>query len=240
MSETSSPGRSPSVIGTIGWWIVAMAATTVLAVGGSLLIGLSPKFTLAMLVAVSGGSLLLLLMRVQRSNGRRPGARGVTGSVTAAGLAVLGLAQLVPLGRDHSNSPVTGEPEWATQETRDLMVSACYGCHSNEVEWPWYSNVAPLSWAISDHVDEGRDEVNYSEFTTNPGEAGETMEVIEDGSMPPTYFTRFGLHPEATLTDEQKATLLAGLAATPGMSEDDEGEDGDDEDGEREDGDDDD
>lgn len=234
MTEPTSPGRSLSIIGTIGWWVVAMAATTVLGVGASVLIGLSPKFTLALLVAVAGGSSLLLLRRVRRTNGRRPGALGVAGSVTAAGLAVLGLAQLVPFGRDHSNSPVTGEPEWAAPETRELMVSACYACHSNEVEWPWYSNVAPLSWAISDHVDEGREEVNYSEFPTNPGEAEETMEVIEDGSMPPSYFTRFGLHPEATLTDEQKATLLAGLAATPGMSEGGEGE------GERDDGDEDD
>ena len=99
------------------------------------------------------------------------------------------------------------------------MVSACYGCHSNEVEWPWYSNVAPISWAVTDHVDDGREEVNYSEFSTNPGEAEETIEGIEDGSMPPAYYTRFGLHPEANLSDAELVELIAGLRATPGLSE---------------------
>ncbi len=224
MTAPPSHAESPSVARTIGWWVVAMGASTVLAVGGSVLIGLSLKFTLALLIVVACISSLVLFARTRRSDGRHPGAFGVAASVIVAGGAALGLAQLAPFGREHSNPPVTGEPQWANPETRELMVSACYGCHSNEVEWPWYSNVAPLSWAITDHVDEGRDEVNYSEFATDRGEAEETMEVIEDGSMPPAYFTRFGLHPEANLTDAQKETLLAGLAATPGMSEGEEGE----------------
>lgn len=222
MTEPSPPANAHSTVGTIGWWIVAMGASTVLAVIGSVLIGLSPEFTLSLLILVACLSLLLLVVGARRSDGRRPGSFGVATSVLVAGGAALGLAQLVPFGREHANPAVTGEPQWATTETRELMVGACYGCHSNEVEWPWYSSVAPLSWAITDHVDEGRDEVNYSEFATDPGEAEETMEVIEDGSMPPAYFTRFGLHPEAKLTDTQKETLLAGLAATPGMSEGDE------------------
>jgi hypothetical protein len=102
------------------------------------------------------------------------------------------------------------------------MVDACYACHSNEVEWPWYSNVAPVSWTVTHHVDEGRDKVNYSEFATDPGDADETIEVIREGSMPPNYFTMFGLHDEADLTDAELDELIEGLRATPGMSEDDE------------------
>lgn len=104
------------------------------------------------------------------------------------------------------------------------MVSACFGCHSNEVEWPWYSNIAPISWAISNHVDEGRDAVNYSEYVNDRGEAEETIEVIREGSMPPG-FTRFGLHPEARLSAAEIDELIAGLRATPGLNED-EGENG--------------
>ena len=100
------------------------------------------------------------------------------------------------------------------------MVNACFGCHSNEVEWPWYSNIAPISWVVTDHVDEGRGDVNYSEFDTDAGEADETVEVVLEGSMPPNYYTLFGLHPEAKLTDDEIAELVAGLKATPGMTED--------------------
>ena len=136
-----------------------------------------------------------------------------------AGCVTFGVIQLIPYGRDHANPAPTGEPDWSSPRTRELMVNACYGCHSNEVEWPWYSNIAPISWAITDHVEEGRDAVNYSEFATNPGEADETIEVIEEGSMPPAYYTLFGLHSQANLSDAEIAELIAGLQATPGLQE---------------------
>lgn len=138
-----------------------------------------------------------------------------------AGCATFAVVQLVPYGRTHDNPDTTGEPAWSSPRTRELMVSACYGCHSNQVDWPWYSSVAPISWAITDHVEAGRDKVNYSEFATDPGDADESVEVLEDGSMPPTFYTRFGLHPEADLSDAEITELVAGLQATPGLSDDD-------------------
>jgi len=107
------------------------------------------------------------------------------------------------------------------------MVRACYGCHSNEVDWPWYSNIAPLSWAISDHVAEGREAVNYSEFDQPQDEADETIDVLLDGSMPPAYYTRFGLHPDANLTAAEVDALVTWLRQTPGLAEES-GESGDD------------
>ena len=67
--------------------------------------------------------------------------------IVVAVLAGLFLAiQFVPYGRDHSNPPVIGEPTWNSPETRALAVRACFDCHSNETVWPWYSNIAPVSW----------------------------------------------------------------------------------------------
>lgn len=148
-----------------------------------------------------------------------PSVGAVLGYFALATMVAFGIIQLVPYGRDHSNPPPTGEPVWSSPRTRELMVSACYGCHSNEVEWPWYSNVAPISWVVTSHVDEGREEVNYSEFAVDRGEAEETIEVIREGSMPPAYYTVFGLHPEAKLSDVEIEELVAGLRLTPGMSE---------------------
>ncbi|MCP5028373.1 MAG: heme-binding domain-containing protein [Actinomycetia bacterium] len=175
--------------------------------------------TLALAILVIVGAVALGL--------RRGGWAAVTGEVgrfaghlALASVAVLGLIQLVPYGRGHANPPVVAEPQWANDETRDLMVRACFGCHSNEVEWPWYSNVAPLSWAVQKHVDDGRDEVNYSEWGQGDQEGDDSVETIVDGEMPPGYYTRFGLHSEADLTDAEVATLVAGLRATPGLDED--------------------
>jgi hypothetical protein len=192
------------------------------------LTGISPGIVVALLASVLVVTLVVAAVWRRRRGGSA--AVLVMGSVAVATVVVAVAIQAVPYGRAHSNPPVTGEPAWATAETRDLMVRACYGCHSNEVEYPAYASIAPISWAIEQHVNEGRNEVNYSEFATNPGEAEESVEVILDGSMPPAYFTRFGLHPEARLTDEERNALVAGLRATPGLS-DDEGEgEGDDDD----------
>ena len=137
---------------------------------------------------------------------------------TAATLLII---QFIPYGKDHSNPPVNGEPAWSSPRTRELMVNACFGCHSNSVEYPAYASIAPISWMVQSHIDKGREEVNYQDWNSRQGEAEETIEVIEDGSMPPSYYTMFGKHPEAKLTDAEISELIAGLLATGGMNEND-------------------
>ena len=121
--------------------------------------------------------------------------------------------QAVPYGRDHSNPSVVQEPAWDSPRTRELAVVACYDCHSNEVTYPWYSNVAPASWAVQRHVDEGRDELNFSELNKRK-DGDEAAETVEDGSMPPFYYML--THPEARLTDAEKQELISGFVATFG------------------------
>ena len=146
-----------------------------------------------------------------------------------AGIAVLvvgfGLMQAMPYGRDRTAPPVTGEPTWSSVATRDLMVRACSQCHSSEVKYPAHAGIAPTSWAVQWQIEEARGAVNYSQFATDPGRADDTIEVIRNGSMPPAYFARFGINPEAKLTDAERAALITGLEKTPGMS--DSGERGD-------------
>ena len=78
--------------------------------------------------------------------------------LAVAGLLFLGflLLQLIPYGRDHSNPPVISQPAWDSPRTEKLVREACYDCHSNETRWPWYSNVAPMSWLLAQDVSEAR------------------------------------------------------------------------------------
>jgi len=141
------------------------------------------------------------------------------------GLVVVGLAiQVVPFGRDYSNPPVTGEPAWDSARTRELTVRACFDCHSNEVEYPWYSKIAPMSWAVQLHVEEGRDKVNYSEWDRPQDEGEESAETVSDGEMPPTYYTLL-THSAARLTDAERRDLIDGLTATFGTDDEDEHDD---------------
>jgi hypothetical protein len=49
---------------------------------------------------------------------------------------------------------------------RTILERSCYDCHSNQTRWPWYSNVAPASWIVTDDVKEGREHLNFSEWGT--------------------------------------------------------------------------
>jgi hypothetical protein len=138
--------------------------------------------------------------------------------IAVAVLAGLFLAiQFVPYGRDHSNPPVIGEPTWNSPETKALAVRACFDCHSNETVWPWYSNIAPVSWLNQHDVDEARQKLNFSEWSQNNNRYrwNEIEEVIQSGQMPlPMYVM---MHPTAKLTSAEKNQLIEGLLISTGQ-----------------------
>lgn len=119
--------------------------------------------------------------------------------------------QLVPYGRDHDNPPVTQAAKWTDPEAKQLATESCNDCHSNLTEWRWYSNVAPASWLVQSDVDEDREVLNFSEWDRGQPDLGELSETIEGGEMPPLKYSV--LHSGSTLSDDEKATLLKGLAA---------------------------
>ena len=129
-------------------------------------------------------------------------------------IALVGLfavIQLVPYGRDHTNPTGGREIAWDSERTHQLMAGACMDCHSNETKWPWYSNVAPISWLVQSDVDEGRSELNLS---TDAAEVEELIETIREDSMPPWQYKP--AHPGARLSEREKQDLIRGLEATFG------------------------
>ncbi|HEY5886515.1 MAG TPA: heme-binding domain-containing protein [Acidimicrobiales bacterium] len=129
-------------------------------------------------------------------------------------LMVLGvgvLIQLVPYGWDHSNPPVTQDTPWPSEEAREVAVTACYDCHSNETEWPVYSYIAPMSWLVRRDVEAGRDELNFSTWDQDDNDAHDAAETVEEGSMPPSQYVL--LHADARLSDEEEQVLIAALEA---------------------------
>jgi mono/diheme cytochrome c family protein len=131
--------------------------------------------------------------------------------IVLAGIVVV--MQLIPYGRDHSNPPVTAEPSWDSAQTRELASTACFDCHSNETEWPWYTNVAPMSWLVQRDVDEGRETLNFSEWDQPQSEEiDEIGDIVLEGEMPPMQYTL--LHGAARLSDGDTQALADGLEAT--------------------------
>jgi len=128
-------------------------------------------------------------------------------AVAFVGLALL--MQLIPYGRDHNNPPVLSEPTWDSPATHELAKRACFDCHSNETTWPWYSNIAPVSWLVYHDVIEARDRMNFSEWgRPHPG-IDQVIEEIEEGGMPlPQYLL---MHPNARLSAQEREALIEGL-----------------------------
>ncbi|MCP4359445.1 MAG: heme-binding domain-containing protein [Chloroflexi bacterium] len=136
----------------------------------------------------------------------------IIGYIVIGSIILFGLIQLVPYGRNHNNPAVVAEPQWDSPATRDLAVRACYDCHSNETVWPWYANIAPVSWMVQHHTDEGRGELNLSEWGVRPYEIDDLSESIIEGEMPMRSYLI--THAEARLTDAEKQQLIDGLDAT--------------------------
>ena len=95
-----------------------------------------------------------------------------------------------------------------------ILERSCNDCHSNKTLWPWYSDVAPVSWFVIDHVDSGRRQLNFSEWlrrdTKNPGEyTRERFQAIcrqvETGNMPLTSYLL--LHRAAKLSQDDTETI---------------------------------
>jgi hypothetical protein len=93
-------------------------------------------------------------------------------------------------------------------EVRNILDRACADCHSHRTVWPWYSHVAPVSWMIASHVNEGREHLNLSEW---PGRhkrqklLDEMCDEVEHGAMPIGSYLR--LHSRARLSESDKQAV---------------------------------
>ena len=138
------------------------------------------------------------------------------GLAIAVPVLLLAALQFVPYGRNHTNPPDGSLASFDSPDTEQLAKRACFDCHSNRTKWPWYSAIAPVSWRIQSHVDEGREKLNFTAFDAASEKmadaAGEAGESVTKGEMPPADYQL--AHPEARLTAAEKRTLVAGLDRT--------------------------
>lgn len=91
-----------------------------------------------------------------------------------------------------------------------IITNSCYDCHSNETKYPFYSNIQPIAWLLKNHIDEGRKELNFSNFATyepkrQVRKLQEAAEYVEQHKMPLESYL-LG-HPDAKLTQEQRTEM---------------------------------
>ena len=128
-------------------------------------------------------------------------------------LATLFIIQLIPVDR---TAPIDAGVVQAPKEVMQILKRSCFDCHSNHTHWPWYGYVAPVSWWVSDHIEEAREALNLTSW--NDYDTDEQVEFVEDiwdevdlGKMPPNYY--LWMHPHAALTQSEKQALAAWSAS---------------------------
>lgn len=136
-----------------------------------------------------------------------------------AAVAIAAVAiQFIPYGKDHTNPPIISEPTWNSPQTKELFNNACADCHSHQTKYPWYSDVAPISWLLARDIQEGREHFNVSAWgAQKKNEGKEAAKEVREGEMPPWFY--LPAHPEAKLSDTEKNELSTGLERTFGKEE---------------------
>jgi hypothetical protein len=92
----------------------------------------------------------------------------------------------------------------------NLFRKSCFDCHSNQVDFPWYSKLAPSSWLLANHIKEGRSHLNFSEWAdySKRKQAGlieHISEEVEDGSMPLKSYLL--IHRDAKLNSDEISAI---------------------------------
>ena len=137
-------------------------------------------------------------------------------------ISLICLFILIQLKRPARTNPAVDESQTIevhtqlTPEAKDILSRSCYDCHSNKTVWPWYTNVAPVSWWIADHIKEGRQNLNLSEWAKldrdrQDRKLRQICDEVEDGAMPLSSY--LPMHPKAKLSDQDKKMLCDWTAA---------------------------
>ena len=98
------------------------------------------------------------------------------------------------------------------QDVQAVLKTSCYDCHSNNTYYPWYNNIQPVAWWLADHVNEGKRELNFSEFASyrigrQYRKLEEINEQVKEGEMPLESYTL--IHGDAKLNEQQKLSLAS-------------------------------
>lgn len=97
------------------------------------------------------------------------------------------------------------------QDVHNSLKKACYDCHSNNTNYPWYSRVQPFGWLLARHIKNGKAELNFNEFGSYStrrqiSKLNGIENSIKDGTMPLSSYEM--LHKDARLSDAEKALLI--------------------------------
>ncbi len=133
-------------------------------------------------------------------------------------ISILALLVVIQFFRIDKSTPVTDpSSDFLTamdvpDDIKAVINTRCYDCHSYNSTYPWYAEIAPVSWWLKHHINEAREHLNFSEWTSySPKKANhkleECYEEVKEGEMPLESYT--WMHSEAILSVQERKKLAA-------------------------------
>lgn len=134
--------------------------------------------------------------------------------ITIIVLVLFAIMQFLPIGQRKTDEAVLSndfiQVEKPSNEIAQILQTSCYDCHSEATKSTWYSDIAPVSWWLNHHINDGKKHLSFSQWGTYDQERKEhkieeCVELVEEGEMPLSSYTF--MHGDAKL-DEKKRDLL--------------------------------
>ncbi len=132
-------------------------------------------------------------------------------------LGLLCIFIIIQLFRPSKNQSTAATPDdifnhyAAPDSIRSLILTSCYDCHSNNTRYPWYAEIQPLAWWLDHHIEEGKGELNFSDFEAfntrfKSHKLDEVMELVKNEEMPLKSYLLS--HSEARLSPAQRLAII--------------------------------
>jgi hypothetical protein len=133
-------------------------------------------------------------------------------------LGLVGVLVIIQFIRPARNISAGDSPNHITtkfavpQDVQTILQTSCFDCHTNNTRYPWYFNLEPVGWLLNSHIQDGKRQLNFSEFAgyrlrRQYRRFEDIAAQVSEGDMPiPSYLL---IHTDAKLSQEQKEKLIA-------------------------------
>jgi len=127
-------------------------------------------------------------------------------------VAFMGI-QFIPKNHNENSEALTTDFMTTFDAPKNIetqLKTSCYDCHSNNTHYPWYNKIQPVAWFMEGHIDEGKEELNFSEFggyskRRQKSKLKSIMSQIRDDEMPLWNYAL--IHRDAKLSEKSKEIL---------------------------------
>ncbi len=134
--------------------------------------------------------------------------------VTAIGVVFITIQFIPPAGNKSGKVLVADISKMVSisDSVKAVLKNACYDCHSNNTNYPWYSNIQPMGWLLNRHITQGKAALNFSGFGSysqrrQSSKLSGIANSIKDDTMPLWSYKL--MHKKARLTKDEKRLIIA-------------------------------